>query len=112
MIKDRKNIKYIIGIVLIFIGTLLPAIRIAQENISFLKDNGPLMIIIAGIMFLLIKLEKKEFITIPSIMSVVLIIKFIFDNANRLKQINTMYNCYAKFQYGLIIILIGNKIKK
>jgi len=110
MLKDKKNIKYMIGIIIIFIGTLLPAIRIAQEKISFLKDNGPLMIILVGIMFLLIKLEKKEFITIPSIMSVVLIIKFLFDNENRLKQINTMYNCYAKFQYGLVVILIGNLI--
>lgn len=110
MLKDKKNIKYMIGIILIFIGTLLPAIRIAQENISFLKDNGPLMIILVGIMFLLIKLEKKEFITLPSIISVVLIIKFIFDNGNRLKQINSMYNCYAKFQYGLAVILIGNLI--
>ena len=120
MFMNRKNLrginmkkndfKYILGIIVIFIGTFLPAIRIAQENVSFLKDNGPFMIILVGIMFLLIKLEKKEFISIPSIMSVASIIKFIFDNGNRLNQINLMYNCYAKFQYGLVVIILGNLI--
>ena len=35
--KEKKNLPLIIGIVLIVIGSLLPSIKIAQENISFLK---------------------------------------------------------------------------
>ena len=80
MKKNKINIFLIIGITIVFIGTLLPAIRIANENISFLKDNGPIIIILSAIMVVLYKLEKKEFIFIPSLLSVLLIIKFINNN--------------------------------
>lgn len=110
MKKNKINIFLIIGITIVFIGTLLPAIRIANENISFLKDNGPIIIILSAIMVVLYKLEKKEFIFIPSLLSVLLIIKFINNNKDRLSQINEIYNCYADYQYGLAVMLIGNMI--
>lgn len=108
MIKDKKNFVIILGMILVFIGTLLPSIKIAQENISFLKENGPLTIILALIMFILLKLEKRNFTSIPSVLSIGLIVKFVIDNKNRLQQIRETYNCYAEFQYGLLIILIGD----
>jgi len=110
MIKERKNIPLIIGITLIFIGSLLPSIKIAQENISFLKENGPITIILVLIMFVLLKLDRKKLIIVPSIISLGITIKFIIDNKIRLKQINEMYNCYADFKYGLLIIITGNII--
>ena len=80
MIKDKKNFVIILGMILVFIGTLLPSIKIAQENISFLKEDGPLTIILALIMFILLKLEKRNFTSIPSALSIGLIVKFVIDN--------------------------------
>lgn len=110
MIKEKKNLLLIIGMILLLIGTLLPAIRIAQENISFIKENGIITIVLVLIMFILLKLDKKILITVPSILSLAVITKFIMSNINRLNQINKMYNCYAKFQYGIIIMILGNII--
>lgn len=110
MIKEKKNLLLIIGMILLLIGTLLPAIRIAQENISFIKENGIITIVLVLIMFILLKLDKKILIAVPSILSLAVITKFIMSNINRLNQINKMYNCYAKFQYGIIIMILGNII--
>jgi len=110
MIKEKKNIPLLLGMVLIFIGSLLPSIRIAQENISFTKENGIIMIILAVIMFLLLKLDKKQLIVVPSGISLGLIIKFIIDNTSRIKEINDIYKCYAGFQIGVPTIIIGNII--
>lgn len=110
MLNNKNNIKYMIGIMILFIGTLLPSIKIAQENISFLKENGILTIILVGIMFTLIKLEKKQFIIIPSTFSLVVITKFIIENQERLNKIIETYNSYAKFRYGLLVMIIGNII--
>lgn len=104
----NKNIPLLIGIFIMLIGSLLPSIRIASENISFIKDNGILLIILILSMLILLKLEKKEYIYIPSTISLVVILRFIVKNINRLKQINELYNCYAAYQYGLIILIIGN----
>ncbi len=106
--KNRKDLLTFVGLILLLIGTLLPSIRIAQENINFLKENGVLTLVLIVSMFILVKLEKKELIIIPSAMSLSLIIKFILNNIDRLNEINKMYNCYAKFQYGLAIMIIGN----
>ena len=110
MIKSKKDLAILIGILLIFVGALLPSIRIAQENISFIKDNSPLMLFIALIMFILLKLEKREYIIIPSAISLSFIIKFVLDNIDRLSKIRIDYNCYAQYQYGLIVMVVGNII--
>lgn len=109
MIKN-KNIPLIIGMTMLFAGSFLPSIKIAQENISFIKENGSLIIILIAIMVILLKLDKKTLITIPSTLSLTIIIKFIIDNKTRLQQIIETYNCYAKFQYGLILMIISNII--
>lgn len=96
--------------ILIFIGTLLPSVRIAQENISFLKENGSLIIILVAAMFVLLKLNQEKLITIPSIISIYVIIKFISDNNSRLNEIKELYNCYAAYQYGIIVMILGNLI--
>lgn len=106
--KNKKNILIIIGIILVFLGTLLPSIRIAQENISFVKENGFLIIILVAAMLLLLKLNYKQMLYIPSVLSIIIIVKFIIDNTERLKEINKLYNCYASFEYGLIVMLLGN----
>ena len=80
MRKNTKNLPIILGIILVVIGSLLPSIRIAQENINFIKENGPLIIILISVMILLLKYEKKELITVPSLLSLALIIKFTLDN--------------------------------
>ena len=108
MIKKTKNLPIIIGIILVLIGSLLPSIKIAQENINFIKENGPLIIILVSVMIILLKFEKKELITVPSILSLALVIKFTLDNKLRLKEINEKYNCYAGFKYGLVVMIIGN----
>lgn len=108
--KNKKNIPLIIGMILIFLGTLLPSIRIANENINFIKENGILTIILVAIMYILLKLDKKTLITVPSILSLSLIIKFIIDNKERLNKIKETYNCYANFKYGLAVMIIGNII--
>ena len=108
--KNNKNIIIIVGIILLFIGTLLPSIKIAQENISFLKDNGPLIIILTAIMFIILKLEKTKLIIAPATLSLIVILKFIITNISRINEISEKYNCYAKFKYGLIIMLLGNII--
>ena len=108
--KNKKNIPLIIGMILIFVGTLLPSIRIANENINFIKENGILTIILVAIMYILLKLDKKTLITVPSILSLSLIIKFIIDNKERLNKIKETYNCYANFKYGLAVMIIGNII--
>jgi len=110
MIKNKKDMSIIIGMIIVFIGTLLPSIKIANENINFLKDNGPVTIILVAIMFVLFKLEKKQFVFIPSLISISIIIKFVIENETRLKQINELYDCYAEYQYGLIVMIIGNII--
>lgn len=110
MLNNKKNIPLLIGMSLIFIGSLLPSIRIANENINFLKENGPITIILILTMFILLVLNKKTIITLPSILSISIIIKFIIDNKTRLKSINEIYNCYADFKYGLSIMIIGNII--
>lgn len=110
MIKQKKNIPLIIGMVLILIGSLLPSIKIAQENISFTKENGIIMIVLGIIMFLLLKLDQKKLITIPSGISLVLVIKFIIDNVPRIQQIKDTSGCYAGFRYGIITIILGNII--
>lgn len=108
--KNKKNIPLIIGMILIFVGTLLPSIRIANENINFIKENGALTIILVAIMYILLKLEKKSLITVPSVLSLSLIIKFMIDNKGRLNEIKETYKCYAGFKYGLAIMIIGNMI--
>lgn len=108
--KNKKNIPLIIGMILIFVGTLLPSIRIANENINFIKENGILTIILVAIMYILLKLDKKTLITVPSILSLSLIMKFIIDNKERLNKIKETYNCYANFKYGLAVMIIGNII--
>ena len=108
--KNKKSLLIIIGIILIFIGAFLPSIRIAQENINFIKENGPIIIILASVMILLVKFEKQELISVPSILSIALIIKFILDNKLRLKEINEKYNCIAEFKYGIVVMIIGNII--
>lgn len=106
--KNKKNILIIFGILLIFLGAFFPSIRIAQENISFVKENGFLIIVLVTAMFLLLKLNYKQMLYIPSVLSIIIIIKFIIDNTERLKEINELYNCYASFEYGLIVMLLGN----
>ena len=61
-------------------------------------------------MFILLKLDRKKLIVVPSIISLGLIFKFIVDNISRLKQIRDTYNCFAGFRYGLIVIVIGNLV--
>lgn len=110
MNKNTKNLPIIIGIILVVIGSLLPSIKIAQENINFIKESGPIIIILASVMVLLLKFEKKEIIAVPSLLSIALIIKFTLDNKLRLKEINEKYNCFAGFKYGLVVMIIGNII--
>ena len=110
MMKEKKNIPLLLGMGLILIGSLLPSIKIAQENISFTKENGLIMIVLGIIMFLLLKLDKKKLITIPSLISMGLIIKFIIDNISRIQQIKDTYGCYAGFRYGITTIILGNII--
>lgn len=106
--KNKNNIIIVIGIILVFLGSLLPSIRIAQENISFLKENGILMILLAAAMFSLYKINYRELLYIPCVLSLTIIIKFIIDNMGRLEQINIQYNCYAAYQYGLAVMILGN----
>lgn len=104
----KKNKILIIGIILMIIGLFLPSIRIANENINFLKENGILPVLLVISILILTKLEKKEFIFIPSTIMIVIIIKFIFKNLDRLNQINEVYNSYAKYQYGILVLILGN----
>ena len=106
--KNKNNVIIVIGIILILLGSLLPSIRIAQENISFIKENGSLIIILVAAMFLLFKLNYKQLLYIPSILSIIIIIKFIIDNYDRLKKITELYNCHASYQYGIVIMIMGN----
>ncbi len=106
--KNKNNIIIIIGIVLIALGAFLPAIRIASENISFIKENGYLMIILVAAMAILLKLNYKQLLYIPSILSLIIVFKFIIDNKQRLQQINELYNCYASYKYGIGIMVLGN----
>lgn len=106
--KNKNNIIIVIGIILVLLGSMLPSIRIAQENISFLKENGILMILLSAAMFLLFKLNYKELLYIPSVLSITIIIKFLIDNTDRLRQINKLYNCYAAYQYGIVVMILGN----
>ena len=110
MRKNTKNLPIILGIILVVIGSLLPSIKIAQENINFIKESGPIIIILASVMILLLKFDKKEIIAVPSLLSIALIIKFTLDNKLRLKEINEKYNCFAGFKYGLVVMIIGNII--
>lgn len=104
----KNNMLIILGIIIVFIGAFLPSIQIAQENINFIKENGPLIIVLLSVMILLLKFEKKELISVPSILSIALVIKFTIDNKLRLKEINEKYNCFAGFKYGLVVMIIGN----
>lgn len=106
--KNKNNIIIVIGIILILLGSFLPSIRIAQENISFIKENGILIIILVTAMFLLFKLNYRQLLYIPSILSIIIIIKFITDNYDRLKKITEQYNCYASYQYGIVVMILGN----
>lgn len=106
--KNKNNIIIVIGIILILLGSLLPSIRIAQENISFIKENGMLIILLVAAMFLLFKLNYKQLLYIPSILSIIIIVKFITDNYDRLKTITEQYNCYASYQYGIVVMILGN----
>ena len=106
--KNKNNIIIILGIILIILGSILPSIRIAQENISFIKENGMLIIILAAAMFLLFKLNYKQLLYIPSILSIIIIVKFITDNYDRLKTITEQYSCYASYQYGIVVMILGN----
>ena len=108
--KNKNNIIIIIGIVLIALGAFLPAIRIAAENINFIKENGYLILILVASMGILLKLNYKQLLYIPSILSLIIIFKFIIDNKQRLQQINELYNCYASYKYGLFIMILGNII--
>ena len=76
----KNNMLIILGIIIVFIGAFLPSIQIAQENINFIKENGPLIIVLLSVMILLLKFEKKELISVPSILSIALVIKFTIDN--------------------------------
>ena len=105
---NKNNKLIILGIIIVFIGAFLPSIQIAQENINFIKENGPLIIVLLSVMILLLKFEKKELISVPSILSIALVIKFTLDNKLRLKEINEKYNCFAGFKYGLVVMIIGN----
>lgn len=106
--KNKNNIIIVIGIILILLGSLLPSIRIAQENISFIKENGMLIIILAAAMFLLFKLNYRQLLYIPCILSIIIIVKFITDNYDRLKTITEQYSCYASYQYGIVVMILGN----
>ena len=106
----KKNIVLFIGIILVLLGLFLPSIRIAHENINFIQEAGILPIILVVSILILIKLEKKEFIVIPSTIMIVVIFKFILRNIARMEQINSIYGAYAKYQYGLLILVAGNII--
>ena len=106
--QTKKNIMITIGMILVFVGSLLPAIRIAQENISFIKESGSLIIILVLTMFLLIKLNYRQLLYIPSTLSIIIIVKFIIDNKERINNINQLYNSYASYQYGIVVMLLGN----
>lgn len=108
--KNKDNIIIVIGMFLVFIGSFLPSIKIATENISFIKENGYLIIILVAAMGILFKLNYKQLLYIPSILSVIIILKFIIDNKERLNQITEIYNCYASYRYGIIVMLLGNII--
>ncbi len=105
---DKHDVMLVVGILLVLFGSLLPSITIAQENISFLKENGPLIIILSAAMFLLFKLNYKQLLYIPSVLSLLIIFKFMMDNSGRLDQIRTMYNCFASYRYGLVVMILGN----
>ncbi len=70
---DKHDVMLVVGILLVLFGSLLPSITIAQENISFLKENGPLIVILSAAMFLLFKLNYKQLLYIPSILSILII---------------------------------------
>ena len=106
--KNKKNILIIISILLVLVGALLPSIRIAQENINFIKETGFIMVILVLSMVMLYKLNFKQMLFIPAILSISIIVKFIIDNKERINQINTIYNSYATYEYGIIVMLIGN----
>ena len=108
--KKITNKIIILAIITIIIGTFLPSIRIANENINILKEDGPILIVLAAIMLILIKLEKQNYIIIPTIVSIYKIIDFTIQNKKRLEDINSIYNCYAGYQYGLLVLLISNLI--
>lgn len=108
MIKSKRDLILLIGIFVLFLGCFLPSIKIASENISFIKDNGIIMIVLVLIMLVLYGLDKKDFIFIPSCISVRIIVGFIISNSVRLKEITELYNCYADYKFGLIVMLAGN----
>lgn len=108
--KKITNKIIILAIITIIIGVFLPTIKIANENINYLKEDGPILIILATIMLILIKLKKEYYLIIPSIVSIYKIIEFIINNKQRLENIKTTYNCYAEYEYGLLILLISNII--
>lgn len=104
----KRNFSLILGIIILLVGSFLPTIKIANENISFIKETGILMLILIGIIFILYNLKKEKLIILPSLIVMYTIIKFILDNQNRLENIKKTYNCYAKFEYGIPVMLIGN----
>ena len=105
---NKKNILLYIGFILILVGLFLPSIRIAHENVSFIQEAGLLPLFLVVAMIILLRLEKKEFIVIPSTIMIVIIFKFILKNIPLLKQINDLYGSYVKYQYGLFVLIAGN----
>lgn len=104
----KKNALIIIGMILVLIGAFLPSIRIAQENISFIKENGAITLVLVASIFILLLLNRKKITIIPSGLSLYIIIKFIIDNKARLNEIREIYNCYAAYQFGLFVMILGN----
>lgn len=105
---NKKKIFIIIGLLIVIIGTFLPSIKIAMENISFIKENCGITLVLILISLILFILNKEDYIAVSSSLFIYLVIKFLIDNKIRLDQIMEVYNCYAKYRYGLLVILIGN----
>lgn len=85
----------------------MPSISILNENISFVKENGLTIIILLISMLMLLKINYKQLLYIPALLSFALIVKFIIDNNEKIKNIKESYGNYISFKYGIVVMILG-----
>lgn len=110
--KIRKNVSFItaFGIFLMLMGPFLPVVRIANENINMLENNGFLIVLLAAICIILVLLNKTFYTVVPAIFTLVFMFDFVVKTSNKLEQINQTYNYYVSFNYGLVVTIFGSLI--
>ena len=75
--------------------------------ISFFKYYFSIAFIVLNLLYKRCSIYYKQLLYIPAFLSLALIIKFIIDNNDKIKNIKESYGNYISFKYGIVVMILG-----